>query len=293
MAVSRSIFTAILGAGASDTGILQDTAGYCWILLDTGNSWKAFPANVDTGYWDTGILRTGLGHKCRKWAVVMAGVMTAPGAGECSRASDIVGRSGRVGRAAAPTPVGSLETVRRQAKRSVGYQSLLCGGIASTLVLLRAGAKLQLPRLTLHHNVDIACGYCRILQDTAGYWPSLMRILGYSAGLEDQLCDIGILRRRGWITVILTGGIFYSIPVFEACCEVSQYLVRLREVEVRKYSNSPCLLRLGRRREWRAPCARRHRASNVIDRAACCVDAFFWLSSRAFCVPAGGRICVV
>ena len=40
MAVSRSIFTAILGAGASDTGILQDTAGYCWILLDTGNSWK-------------------------------------------------------------------------------------------------------------------------------------------------------------------------------------------------------------------------------------------------------------
>ena len=30
-------------------------------------------------------------------------------------------------------------------------------GIASTLVLLRAGAKLQLPRLTLHHNVDIAC----------------------------------------------------------------------------------------------------------------------------------------
>ena len=28
----------------------------------------------------------------------------------------------------------------------------------STLVLLRAGAKLQLPRLTLHHNVDIACG---------------------------------------------------------------------------------------------------------------------------------------
>ena len=31
-------------------------------------------------------------------------------------------------------------------------------GIASTLVLLRAGTKLQLPRLTLHHNVDIACG---------------------------------------------------------------------------------------------------------------------------------------
>ena len=30
-------------------------------------------------------------------------------------------------------------------------------GIASTLVLLRAGTKLQLPRLTLHHNVDIAC----------------------------------------------------------------------------------------------------------------------------------------
>ena len=46
-----------------------------------------------------------------------------------------------------------------------------------------------------------------------------------------------------------------------------------------------------RHRPRRAPCARRHRASNVIDRAACCVDAFFWLSSRAFCVPAGGRIC--
>ena len=30
-------------------------------------------------------------------------------------------------------------------------------------------------------------GYCRILRDTAGYWPSLMRILGYSAGLEDQV----------------------------------------------------------------------------------------------------------
>ena len=48
-----------------------------------------------------------------------------------------------------------------------------------------------------------------------------------------------------------------------------------------------------RHRPRRAPCARRHRASNVIDRAACCVVAFFWLSSRAFCVPAGGRICVV
>merc|ERR1712086_923891 len=48
-----------------------------------------------------------------------------------------------------------------------------------------------------------------------------------------------------------------------------------------------------RHRPRRAPCARRRRASNVIDRAACCVDAFFWLSSRAFCVPAGGRICVV
>ena len=48
-----------------------------------------------------------------------------------------------------------------------------------------------------------------------------------------------------------------------------------------------------RHRPRRAPCARRHRASNVIDRAACCVVAFLWLSSRAFCVPAGGRICVV
>ena len=37
--------------------------------------------------------------------------------------------------------------------------------------------------------------------------------------------------------------IFHSIPVFEACCEVSQYLDSLREVEVRKYSNSPCVLR--------------------------------------------------
>ena len=117
--------------------------------------------------------------------------------------------------------MGSLETVRRQAKSCVGHQSLLCGGVRpigvvrgwlglaggdiegtsatenfstvlsltftrppwvtalargrrdarppemqkfaqaiqalQTLVLLRAGAKLQLPRLTLHHNVDIAC----------------------------------------------------------------------------------------------------------------------------------------
>ena len=42
--------------------------------------------------------------------------------------------------------------------------------------------------------------------------------------------------------------IFHSIPVFEACCEVSQYLDSLREVEVRKYSNSPCVLTLS----WRA-----------------------------------------
>ena len=48
-----------------------------------------------------------------------------------------------------------------------------------------------------------------------------------------------------------------------------------------------------RHRPRRAPCARRHRASNVIDRAACCVVAFLWLSSKAFCVPAGGRMCVV
>ena len=48
-----------------------------------------------------------------------------------------------------------------------------------------------------------------------------------------------------------------------------------------------------RHRPRRAPCARRHRASNVIDRAACCVDAFLWLSSRAFCGPAGVRMCVV
>ena len=35
-----------------------------------------------------------------------------------------------------------------------------------------------------------------------------------------------------------------------------------------------------RHRPRRAPCARRHRASNVIDRAACCVVAFLWLSRR-------------
>ena len=30
-----------------------------------------------------------------------------------------------------------------------------------------------------------------------------------------------------------------------------------------------------------------------VVRAACCADAFLWLSSRAFCGPAGGRACVV
>ena len=48
-----------------------------------------------------------------------------------------------------------------------------------------------------------------------------------------------------------------------------------------------------RHRSKRAQCARRHRASTPVRRAACCVDAFLWLSSRAFCDPAGGRICVV
>ena len=48
-----------------------------------------------------------------------------------------------------------------------------------------------------------------------------------------------------------------------------------------------------RRRPRRAPCACRHRASTPVRRAACCADAFLWLSSRAFCVPAGGRACVV
>ena len=37
----------------------------------------------------------------------------------------------------------------------------------------------------------------------------------------------------------------------------------------------------------------RHRASTPVRQAACCADAFLWLSSRAFCVPAGGRACVV
>jgi hypothetical protein len=48
-----------------------------------------------------------------------------------------------------------------------------------------------------------------------------------------------------------------------------------------------------RHRSKRAQCARRHQASTPVRRAACCVDAFLWLSSRAFCDPAGGRICVV
>ena len=48
-----------------------------------------------------------------------------------------------------------------------------------------------------------------------------------------------------------------------------------------------------RHRPRRAPCARRHRASTPVRQAACCADAFLWLSSRAFCVPAGGRMCVV
>ena len=48
-----------------------------------------------------------------------------------------------------------------------------------------------------------------------------------------------------------------------------------------------------RHRPKRAPCARRHRASTPVRRAACCADGFLWLSSRAFCDPAGGRICVV
>jgi len=39
-----------------------------------------------------------------------------------------------------------------------------------------------------------------------------------------------------------------------------------------------------RHRPRRAPCARRHRASTPVRRAACCADAFLWLSSRAFCV---------
>ena len=48
-----------------------------------------------------------------------------------------------------------------------------------------------------------------------------------------------------------------------------------------------------RHRPRRAPCARRHRTSTPVRRAACCADAFLWLSSRAFCGPAGGRMCVV
>ena len=41
----------------------------------------------------------------------------------------------------------------------------------------------------------------------------------------------------------------------------------------------------------RAQCARRHRASSPVRGAACCADGFLWLSSRAFCVPAGVRMC--
>jgi hypothetical protein len=37
-----------------------------------------------------------------------------------------------------------------------------------------------------------------------------------------------------------------------------------------------------------APCARRHRASTPVRRAACCANAFLWLS-RAFYGPAGVR----
>ena len=37
----------------------------------------------------------------------------------------------------------------------------------------------------------------------------------------------------------------------------------------------------------RAQCARRHRASTPVRRAACCVDAFLWLSPRAFWRPGG------
>ena len=48
-----------------------------------------------------------------------------------------------------------------------------------------------------------------------------------------------------------------------------------------------------RHRPKRAQCARRHRASSPLRGAACCADGFLWLSSRAFCVPAGGRACVV
>jgi len=120
------------------------------------------------------------------------------------------------------TPVGSLETVRRQAKRSAGYQSLLCGGVRPIgavyydscacaagrdhLAALNVRGRDASPicclasrcwtcdcgRSAMHRSRadpgywDTA-GYCRILRDTAGYWPSLMRILGYSAGLEDQV----------------------------------------------------------------------------------------------------------
>ena len=48
-----------------------------------------------------------------------------------------------------------------------------------------------------------------------------------------------------------------------------------------------------RHRSKRAQCARRHQASSPVRRAASCADGFLWLSSRAFCDPAGGRICVV
>ena len=42
-----------------------------------------------------------------------------------------------------------------------------------------------------------------------------------------------------------------------------------------------------RHRSKRAQCARRHQASTPVRRAACCVDAFLWLSPRAFWRPGG------
>ena len=48
-------------------------------------------------------------------------------------------------------------------------------------------------------------------------------------------------------------GIFHSIPVFEACCEVSQYLDSLREVEIRKYSPFP--IKASARKYSNSPCS--------------------------------------
>ena len=80
-------------------------------------------------------------------------------------------------------------------------------------------------------------------------------------------------------------------------CRLSEVRSSARRVRSRPPPLTPadghCRCFWLRHRPRRAPCARRHRASTPVRRAACCADTFVWLSSRAFCVPAGGRTCVV